>query len=412
MTNDKPISSERNEMDASVRRARRGFVLPTVMFAVAVMSIVVVAAINTASDERRSSRATREATLAMYAAEGGLRKVYGSWPSAAVKALNPGDSLVLGWATLPNRASYRTVIHRVDKGGLQEYNVVVHGRRTGASGGVATIIGVVGGIPLLTYGVFAKTSVSMGPNGVVDSYDSEVAPYTIASADTNATIWANGNVELSNITVKGDISAVGTITPGNGTVIQGDVLPGADPAPEMDIIACPAGGYTPAASIPSGSGISYNQGTGVLKLGAGVVFTLTGTSYFFSSITMIGGASLVVTPPAGQRTEIVLSSHLDAVGGTVVNTAGAPTTLGFSSCGSPATPATWNLSGGANAAYSVYAPNHPVVLTGSGDLKGAVVGASFKQTGGGKMHYDEALARLASKKLIVQKGTWSMFPGS
>src|SRR5687767_1871229 len=156
---------------------RKGFVLPTVVFAVAVMSIVAVAAINTASDERRTSRATREATLALYAAESGLRKTYGAWPVDPVKALNPGDSLNLGWQYLPNNASYRTVIHRLDKGGLQEYNVVVQGRRTGRNGGVATIVGVVGGIPVLTYGVFSKTNISLGGGGSIDSYDSEVSAY-------------------------------------------------------------------------------------------------------------------------------------------------------------------------------------------------------------------------------------------
>jgi hypothetical protein len=385
----------------------------TVIFAVAIMSIVVVAAINTASDERRSSRATREATLALYAAEGGLRQVYGSWPSAAVKALNAGDSLDLGWAQLPNNASYRTVIHRMDKGNsLQEYNVVVQGRRKGESGGVATIIGVVGGIPLLTYGVFTKTNIAMGPNGILDSYDSEVAPYNAATADSNATVWSNGSISLNKVNVYGDVTATGTISTVNGATIYGDRTQGEDPAPEMPVNACPAGPFTPAASMPSGAGITYNQTTGVLSLAAGVIFNLTGTSYYFSSVTVQGNATIRVTPPAGQRTEIVISNLLNVSGGTVVNTPGTAMSLGFSSCGSPATPATWTLTGGAAAAYSVYAPNHPVVLTGGGDLKGAVVGSSFTQTGGGSLHYDEALARLPSKQLLVQKGTWSMFPGS
>ncbi len=100
---------------------RKGFVLPTVVFAVAIMSIIVVASLATSSDERRASRAVRESTLAEYVADAGLRQTYGAWPVAAVKALNPGDSLDLGWQTLPNSGNagkYRTVIHRVDGGGL------------------------------------------------------------------------------------------------------------------------------------------------------------------------------------------------------------------------------------------------------------------------------------------------------
>ena len=397
---------------------RKGFVLPTVMFSVAVMSIVVVAAINTASDERRSSRATREATLALYAAEGGLRQVYGSWPSAAVKALNPGDSLVLGWATLPNNASYRTVIHRVDRTGLQVYNVVVQGRRRGESGGVATIVGVVGGIPKMTYGVFTKTNVAMGPNGILDSYDSEVSTYNAATADSNATVWANGSVSLNNITVKGDVGATGAVVVGGTSQVMGDVTPAEDPKPEMPIESCPAGGFTPAASLPpfnaTTNNYTYNATTGVLAIsGANTIFTLTGTSYYFSSITVSGNAQFRVNPPAGARTEIVISNLLNIAGGTLTNVPGTAMALGFSSCGTPAVPATWSISGGAGAAYSVYAPNHPVTFSSNnGDLKGAVVASTFTMTGGARLHYDEALARLPSKQLIVQRGTWSMLPGS
>lgn len=400
-------------MDLSAHRARRGFALPTVMFGVAIMSVVVVAAINTASDERRSSRATREATLALYAAEGGLRQVYGSWPSAAVKLLNAGDSLDLGWASLPNKASYRAVIHRVDKGNsLQEYNVVVQGRRKGESGGVATILGVVGGIPKLTYGVFSKTNVSLA-NATIDSYDSEVAPYLAATADSNGTVWANGNVTLDRATVLGPVSAVGTVTTVGTVNATGGMHPGEDPAPEQDILPCPAGGYSPAAQFPpNGGGLSYNATTGVLALAAGYNLTLTGTNYYFSRLIIQGNATLTVNPPLGQRTEIVISDSVNATGGSIANLPGAPTRLGFSSCGSPVPARTWLFAGGSQAAYSIYAPNHPVVVQGGGALYGAVVASTFRLAGGTILHYDEALARLPSQKLLVQKGTWTMFPGS
>jgi hypothetical protein len=393
---------------------REGFVLPTVVFAVAVMSIVAVAAINTASDERRTSRATREATVALYAAESGLRKTYGNWPVAPVKALNPGDSLNLGWEPLPNGASFRAVIHRLDKGGLQEYNVVVQGRRTGRNGGVATIVGVVGGVPVLTYGVFSKTNISLGGGGSMDSYDSEVAAYNALKPDSNATVWSNGNLDINRTTVLGPVSAAGAITSANWATVNatGGIHPNEAPAPEMDINACPTTGFTPAAQVPSGPGISYNSGTGVLTVTSGAILNLTGTSYYFSRVILAGNSQLLVTPPAGARVEIAVSDSLDLRGGTVVNQTLAPTSLGFSSCGSPVPAKTFLVSGGAAAAFSVYAPNHPVVLTGNSDLFGAVVASSFTATGGAKLHYDEALSRIASKKLMVQKGTWSMLPGS
>lgn len=415
MTIQMPIPSEEKRTDLPAQSTRRGFVLPTVMFAVAVMSIVVVAAINTASDERRSSRATREATLALYAAEGGLRQVYGAWPSDAVKALNAGDSLDLGWASLPNNASYRAVIHRLDKGNsLQEYNVVVQGRRKGESGGVATILGVVGGIPLLTYGVFGKTNVSLGGGTIIDSYDSEVATYNALAPDSNATIWSNGALDINRTSVLGTVTAAGDTSSANwGTVTAtGGVHGYEEPAPEMPINSCPTTGYTPAAQIPVAAGIIYNALTGVLTVTSGAILNLTGNNYYFSRVILSGNSQLHVNPTNGQRIEVVVNDSLDLRGGSVINQTMVPPKLGFASCGSPVPARTWLISGGSQAAYSVYAPNHPVVLTGSSDLFGAVVGSRFTATGGAKFHYDEALARLPSKNLLVQKGTWTMFPGS
>src|SRR5678815_4818242 len=109
---------DRDNMCATYQRrttiSREGFVLPMVVFAVAIMSIIVVASLATSSDERRASRAVRESTLAEYAADAGLRQTYGAWPSTSVNALNPGDSLDLGWQTFPNSGNsgkYRAVIY-------------------------------------------------------------------------------------------------------------------------------------------------------------------------------------------------------------------------------------------------------------------------------------------------------------
>ena len=54
---------------------REGFVMPAVLFVLAILSIFAVAAISTANDEQRSSRAFREANGAMYAAEAGLNYI-------------------------------------------------------------------------------------------------------------------------------------------------------------------------------------------------------------------------------------------------------------------------------------------------------------------------------------------------
>lgn len=388
---------------------RKGFVLPSVIFAITIMSVIVVVALNTAIDDRRASRATRESTLAMYAAEAGLRQTYGAWPSAAVKLLNPGDSLDLGWQNLSSKAAYRATIHRVDKGGLQEYNVVVQGRRTDPTAGIVTIVGAVGGVPIFKYAIYAENIAYLGGGGALDGYDSETGPYVSTSSDSTGSVWANGDIYVTKTTVQGDASAVGAINYGSSGVVTGVATTGATAATPMDIIPCPTTGFTPAAKVPSGPGISYNSVTGVLTVSSGATLSLTDTSYFFSSVVLTGNSKL--STPGNPHVNVYLRDSLNASGGTITNGAGSATGLSFTSCGTSATPAYWALTGGTQAYYSVYAPNHVVYATGNSDFFGAVVASIYYATGGAKFHYDAALARQPSPKLAIHGGSWAQLPG-
>jgi type II secretory pathway pseudopilin PulG len=389
--------------------SRRGFVLPTVIFAITIMSVITVVVLSTASDERRASRATRETTLAMYAAEAGLRHTYGAWPAAA-NALAPGDSLDLGWHGLPNKAAYRPVIHRVDNGGLQEYNVVVQGRRTDPTAGIITIVGGAGGVPIFKYAVRAEGILYLNDDGAVfDAFDSDVGAYSALTADTLADIWANGDLTVTKTTVKGSATSVGTITLGQNGVVTGATASGATALTPMDILPCPAGGFTPTVDVPGGPGVSYNSSTGVVKVFGGATLTLTASSYFFSSIVLTGNSRLVF--PGNPRVSVYLRDSLNAAAGTITNASSEATALSFTSCGTSATPADWGLNTGGTAYYSVYAPNHVVYEIGAGDFYGAVVASAYYATGGGNFHYDAALARQSSNKVAVHPGSWAQLPG-
>lgn len=388
---------------------RAGFVLPTVILAITVMSLIAVVSLTTAADERRASRASRESTLAMYAAEAGLRQTFGAWPAAA-KTMNPGDSLDLGWKTLPNRAAYRTVIHRVDKGGLQEYNVVVQGRRTDPTAGIITIVAAAGGVPVFKYAVRTDSATILNNGGVFDSYDSDVGSYA-ASVDTLANIWSNNDLSVTGTRVKGAATAVGNISYGAFGYINGVTTSPATPLPTLDIISCPAGGFTPTAKVPAGPGISYSAFTGVLTVSGGVTLTLTDTAYFFKSIVLTGNSRLVF--PGSPRATVTLRDSLNAASGTIVNNSFNAANLSFSSCGTSPTLAYWALSSNGTASYySVYAPNHVVYEQGAGDFYGAVVAWVYYASGGGRFHYDAALARQPSNQIAVQFGSWAQLPGS
>src|SRR5882672_6122507 len=389
---------------------RRGFVLPTVILAITAMSVIAIVALNTSADERRASRATRESTLAMYAAEAGLRQTYGAWPVAAVAALNPGDSLDLGWTNLPNRAAYRPVIHRVDKGGLQEYNVVVQGRRTDPTAGIITVMGAAGGVPIFKYAVRAEGILYLTNGGVFDAFDSDLGPYSAMTADTIANLWANGDMTVTKTTIKGSATAAGTITLGLNGVVTGATASGATALTPMDILPCPAAGFTATANIPTGPGVTYSSSTGVVTVSGGATLALTDSTYFFSSIVLTGNSKLVF--PGNPHASVILRDSLNAGSGTISNLSANASSLSFASCGTSVTPAHWALSSGGTASYySVYAPNHTVYETGAGEFYGAVVASIYHATGGGKFHYDAALARQWSNKVAVQRGSWAQLPG-
>ena len=391
---------------------RDGFVLPTVLFAVAIMSIVVVASMTTSQDERRASRAVRESTLAMYTAEAGLRQTYGNWPVAAVKAMNPGDSLDLGWQDLPNKEKYRAVIHRVDGGGLQEYNVIVQGRRTGSNGGMSTLIGVVGGVPLFNRAVYGESYVWI-QNATLDSWDSGKGAYNPLLPGTEADVFSNDQMTLQKTKIYGDAGAVGTLTQNNCPCVQapGTVTTTAVKETPYEKLACPAGGYSPVT--PELAAVGYT-GNGVLSLASGQTLNLTaGKEYFFRSVSMAGTSKLAM--PGGGPVTVNVQDSIYMAGGSIANTSHKTTDLSFQSCGSP-TDGTktnyWGLTGGADAYFSVYAPDKVVYALGNSAFYGGVISNIFYITGSALFHYDEALARKASPFLRVQKATWGQFAGN
>lgn len=386
---------------------REGFVLPVVLFALVILGVVAIAALWTSDDERRSERAFKESEVALYAAETGLRNALGTWSPTAVAALQPGDSLVVGggWTSTANHASYRGVIYRVDNNKLQQYVVIAQGRRPSGVGGEATVTALVSGVPIFKWGIFTQGNISLSGGAITDGYNSANGPYNPAAIDSTGSVAANGSILLSggSTTVNGDATAAGT---NSGGIVTGTRTASAPALPTKPILACPAGGFTPASDVPGGSGISYTAATGVLTVSGGKNLTL-GTPaagyFYFSSVTLSGNSTITVT--AGH-TDIWISDFLNISGGTIVNTSTLPPALSFWSCGTASTNM-WTLSGGSGAYFSVYAPNHPITVSGGGDIYGAIVGAALTSSGGAKIHFDEALMNSASKNVAIVSGSWA-----
>ena len=122
----------------SKTRNKDGFVLASVIFVVALLGVLTAASLMMTGDERQAAHGMREGTRAFYAAEAGLNVVIANFDSLQYDTLmsNPGDSVDLGWQTLPeNGARYRAVIHRIDNGGQAMYLLNCEGRSAGPWGG-------------------------------------------------------------------------------------------------------------------------------------------------------------------------------------------------------------------------------------------------------------------------------------
>jgi hypothetical protein len=124
-------------MKALIKRPRlrsseaRGFVLPVVVFGLVLLSMIAVAALLTASDESKSSRAMSLGAAAFYAAEAGFQETYARWSEIApiVDTLSPGGYVELPWQEVLGGARYQATVFRWDNGGGRPLlELVVKGR--------------------------------------------------------------------------------------------------------------------------------------------------------------------------------------------------------------------------------------------------------------------------------------------
>lgn len=255
----------------------------------------------------------------------------------------------------------------------------------GAYGGAERIVeAVLAGRPLFPRGLFGDVLVNFQGSASTDSYDSDAGAYPNGPAN-DGDVGCNGDVDLSNGgTVKGDASAGGTVTNPKG-IVTGGVVNGAPVVPLPPVTPC-GPPYSAGGGIAGGA---YNATTGVLDTGSPANdISLAAGSYCFSSITLSSNRSLVVVPPV----QIFLTGVADLSGGSVVNPGPPPGLTIYSSYAGGGTGV--RVQGGAAARLSVYAPRANILVTGGGDLWGAMVGRTISMQGNGFFHYDEALARI------------------
>jgi len=174
----------------------KGFVMPVVILAMVILGALTVAALATARDEVRSSRALRESGTALYAAEAGANLLLGTLvapPRTVLDTLaatmSPGDSVDFGWNALPNGASYRAVFYRY---GNQSYVLDMTGRDTGPLPGEQSIsyaLGPAGNVINLTAAIAGGISPADEEVRMDDEGDGGVV---VSGLDTLPAQWDAG----------------------------------------------------------------------------------------------------------------------------------------------------------------------------------------------------------------------------
>ena len=385
-------------------RRNGGFILPLVIFALAVMGILLLVLLRTSDDDRMGSRYVLEGTRSFYAAESGLNKIIAAWITNGYGKLAPtvGSSADLGWQTIPeNKTRYHGVILKLT---ANTWQLTVDGQSGEARRGLRTVQVILEPSATFDHAVYANVDLKFSGGGT-DSYDSGIGAYGGANLGTNGDIGTNGTIsQLSgSTTIGGNAGAVGAVAGGcasNSHVLGTCTSPG--PSQTLADVSCPAG-YSAPSDIPNGAGITYSSSTGDLTVSGGKTLTLNYAKgpFRFHNITLSGGSILTFTGSL-QHVDMFVGGQLDWSGGTLVNP-GKPTDFTLWGCGGDAS--SWVISGGSGARLALYAPHHQLTVSGGGDVYGALVVGSLVNSGGSMIHYDEALGQQGVTAVV--SGSWT-----
>jgi len=374
------------------------------VFALIFMGLLAVAGLETAVNERRGAAAAVQSVEALYAAEAGLNAVLGNWPAAQFVSVRAGDSLDLGWDTLSNGARYRAVIRRYDDNVTQQMRAIkVEAQAPGPLGGRG-VLWVWTTVPILHLAaVNAGGLVRFRGGAYSDAYDSREGNYGVAPTYPDGDIMTNGNlsIEGAGTQIRGDAYVTGVVA-NTGSGVTGTTTVGITPQ-EYPAMPCPTTGYTTSAQIPTNPPRVTLDGSGNLVLN-GDSLRLTSGTYYFNNITMSNPSAKLIVPP-GERVEIFVSGTWSVSGNASINNRTRDASrMAIYGCGTSTS--TWTMSSGNEGYFSVYAPLHPITLSGGNAFYGAMTVASLDVSGGAPFHFDRALLA-GNQRGVILRRSWT-----
>ncbi len=231
------------------------------------------------------------------------------------------------------------------------------------------------------YGVIGLNSITFNGQGISDSYDASVGPYSAATAGSHGSMASNGKIQFT-----GNSFIHGDARPGIGKTVstQGDTITGSTAPLTKALTSAPASAGIYATSNNNNKIPAANLVAGKFSLGAGKSLSLPGGNYYVSGFTTASGSTLTFTGPV----------NLYVNGNTVIN--GAVTTYSnlpsnFSiQVVAPSTSVTLGLTGKIYA--SIYAPQSSLSIGGNNtlDVYGRIVGLSLLTNGNANFHIDQS----------------------
>ena len=209
-----------------------GFALPIVIFALVLLGVIGVAALQASRDELLSATAVSGSNQAFYAAEAGIHSAVSNSDMEAMDTLVaiPGDSLVGSWTTIENRCSYRLVYRRIDGGDANTklYSIGSTGQSPGLNGGRRRV------------GIIVK-SVKVPPTAIVFGPNLEISGSATIVGDcggvhTNGdTLLISGNPTISDgLTTSGVAAGTGSPVDTLGNPVTATGGEPAMPIPDLD----------------------------------------------------------------------------------------------------------------------------------------------------------------------------------